>query len=100
MFAACDLGSDPALAEFAATARVVVGTIAGDSVGPPARPADLAAHRRHTVEEWDQLGAVVAVAAGEGPGERDPAALDKEVVLGAQSGSINRARARLGAPLS
>jgi hypothetical protein len=41
----------------------------------------------------------VAVAARERPGERDPAALDQEVVLGAQSGSINRARARRGAPL-
>ena len=96
--ASCDLGFDAALAELAATARVVVSAIAGDSVGPPTRPADLAAHRRHAVDERDQLGAVVAVAAGEPPGERDPAALDQEVVLGAVPGSINRARARLGAP--
>jgi hypothetical protein len=42
----------------------------------------------------------VAVAAGERPRQRDPAALDEEVVLGAVSGSINRARARRGAPFS
>ena len=93
-----DLGFDPALAELAATARVVVGPIAGEPVGSPARPADLAAHRRHAVEERDQLGAVVAVAAGERPGERDPTALDEEVVLRAVSGSIDRARPRRGAP--
>src|SRR6266498_6032114 len=45
-----------------------------------------------------QLGYVVAVAAGECPGERDPGRVDQEVVLGARSGSINRARARFGAP--
>src|SRR5579872_2356477 len=96
--AACDLGLDAALSELAATARVVVGAVAHDALGSPARPANLAAHRRHTVDERDQLRAVVAVAARECPGERDPAALDKEVVLGAQSGSVNRARARRGAP--
>jgi hypothetical protein len=97
--ASCDLGFDAALSELAAAARVVVGAVAGDAVGPSAGPADLAAYRRDAVEERDQLGAVVAVAAGERPRERDPAALDEEVVLGAQSGSINRARARRGAPL-
>ncbi len=96
--ASCDRGFDAAPAELAAAARVVVGAVAGDSVGAPTRPADPAPHRRDAVDEWDQLGAVVAVAARERPGERDPAALDKEVVLGAVSGSINRARARLGAP--
>ena len=97
--AGCDLGFDAALAELTATTRVVIGTVAGHSLGSPTRPAELAAHGRHTVDERDQLRAVVAVAAGKRPGERDAAALDEEVVLGAQSGSINRARARLGAPL-
>jgi hypothetical protein len=40
----------------------------------------------------------VAVAAGNAPGERDPRRVDQKVVLGAVSGSINRARARRGAP--
>jgi hypothetical protein len=40
----------------------------------------------------------MAVPAGERPGERDPGGIDEEVVLGAVSGSINRARARRGAP--
>ena len=96
--AACDLGFDAALSELAATARVVVGPVAGHSVRPPTRPADLAAHGRDALEERDQLGAVVAVATGELPGERDPGRVDQEVVFRAVSGSVNRARARLGAP--
>ena len=93
-----DLGFDPALAQLAPLRLVVVGAVAGDTVGAPPRPADLAAHRRHTVDERDQLGDVVAVAAREPPGERDPGRLDEEVLLRAVSGSINRARARRGAP--
>jgi hypothetical protein len=97
--ASCDLGFDAALAKLAAAARVVVGAVAGNSIRPPTRPADFAADRRDAVKERDQLRAVVAVAAGERPRERDPTALDEEVMLGAVSGSINRARARRGAPL-
>jgi len=48
--APCDLRSDPTPAEFAATARVVVSAVAGDPVGPAARPADRATHRRDAVE--------------------------------------------------
>jgi hypothetical protein len=96
--APCDLGCDPTFAELAAATGVVVGAVGADTRRPSPRPADLAAHRRDAVDERDQLGAVVAVAAGERPGERDPTRVDEEVVLGAVSGSINRARARLGAP--
>jgi hypothetical protein len=41
---------------------------------------------------------VVAVAAGHRPREWDPGRIYEKVMLGAVSGSINRARARLGAP--
>jgi hypothetical protein len=44
------------------------------------------------------LGDVVAVAARHAPGERDPGRVDDQVVLGAVSGPVNRARARRGAP--
>jgi hypothetical protein len=80
-FASRDLGFDAALTELAAPAWVVVGAVAREPVRPAARPANLAAHRRHAVNERDQLGAVVAVAAGERPGERDAATLNEEVVL-------------------
>ena len=93
-----DLGCDPALAEFAAAAVVVVATVGADTIRPATRPADLAAHRRYPVEERDQLGAVVTVSTREPPSEREPRSVDEEMMLGTVSGSINRARARLGAP--
>ena len=93
-----DLWCDPALAELAAASVVVVAAIGGEANGPPPRTTGLATYRGHAVEERDQLRAVVAVAACNRPGERDPGRIDEEVVLGAVSGSINRARARLGAP--
>src|SRR5438552_9791362 len=96
--AAGDLGGDAALAELTTVAFVVVSAVGGDALRPPARPTDTTAHRRHPVDERDQLRAVVAVAAGEGPGERDPGRIDQEAMLRSVSGSVNRARARLGAP--
>jgi hypothetical protein len=76
---------------------MVVGSIGGDPLWPPTRSADATTNRRHAIDERDQLGDVVAIAARERPGERDPGRVDEEVVLGAVSGSINRARARRGA---
>lgn len=96
--AAGDLGFDPAAAELAAVFLVVVTTVSAHPVGPPARPADLPAHWWHAVDERDQLGHVMAVAAGDRPGKRDPGRVYEKVMLRAASGSINRARARLGAP--
>jgi hypothetical protein len=77
---------------------VVVAAIGSQTRGPLARPADFAAHRRHTFEQRDELRDVVAVAARERPGERDPGRVYEKVMLGAVSGSVNRARARRGAP--
>ena len=96
--AAGDLVLDASLTELAAVLVVVVAAIGGDAFGTTAWPADLAAHRRHLVDQRDQLGDVVAVPARDGPGKREAGAVYQEVVLGAVSGSINRARARFGAP--
>jgi hypothetical protein len=96
--AAGDLWSDPALAKRVPVGGIVVAAVGGHTFGSAARPADAATHRRHRVDERDQLRDVVAVAARNTPGERDPRRVDQEVVLGAVSGSINRARARRGAP--
>jgi hypothetical protein len=79
--AAGDLGRDPAVAELAAVLVVVVAAVAGHALGPAARAADLAAHRWHRVDERDQLGDVVAVAARDLPGERDPRRVNQKVVL-------------------
>ena len=96
--AAGDLRLDPSLPELAPVLVVVVAAVCGHPVGPAARAADLAAHGRDSLDQRDQLGDVVAVAARERPGERDPGRVDQEVMLGAVSGSINRARTRFGAP--
>ena len=79
--AARDLGRDPAHAELTPLRTVVVGTIGGDPIWPSTRPADATTNRRHAIQERDQLGDVVAVAACERPGERDPGRVDEEVVL-------------------
>src|SRR5271169_3641276 len=96
--AAGDLGFDAARPEQPAVLVVVVASVGGEPVGASAGPADLAPDRRHLVEQRDQLGDVVAVPACYRPGERDPCRVDQEVMFTAVSGSINRARARRGAP--
>jgi len=96
--AACDLGCDPEPSELAAVLVVVVAAVGADTLGPTPRPADVATHRRHPLDKRNQLCYVVAVAGRDRPGERDPARVDQEVVLGTVSAPVNRARARLGAP--
>ena len=96
--AAGDLGFDPALPEQAAVLVMVVAAVGAQTLRPLTRPADEASNRRHRVEQRDQLGDVVAVPAGKREGEREPGRIDEEVVLGAGSASVHRARARFGAP--
>jgi hypothetical protein len=93
-----DLGRDPEPAQEAPILVVVVAAVGGETLRASAWPANAAPHGRHPLQEREQLGDVVAVATRERPGERDPGGVYQEVVLGAGSGSINRARARLGAP--
>src|SRR5262245_47307154 len=96
--AASDQRLDAALPEQSPVLVVVVAAIGDQAIGTAARSTDGARDCGHRVEERDQLGDVVAVAAGERERERDTAAVDEEVVLGAGTASINRARARLGTP--
>jgi len=67
--AACDLGADSAPAQLSPVLVVVVAAVCCDTGGPSPRPANLAAHRRDPLDQRDQLGDVVAVAAGERPGK-------------------------------
>jgi hypothetical protein len=79
--AAGDLGLDPALPNVASVFVVVVAAVGGEAVGSFPRPADAASDGRDGVEQRDQLRDVVAVAASECAGERDPGRVDQEVVL-------------------
>ena len=96
--AAGDQGGDAALADEPAVFVVVVASVGDDLVGSAARTTGGAFDRRHPVEQRDQLSDVVAVAAGDREGERDPGRVDQEVVFRAGSAPVNRARARFGAP--
>jgi hypothetical protein len=89
---------DAACPDEAAVLVVVVTAVGDQRAGPASRAADAAAHGRYAVEQLEQLGDVVAVAAGERPGERDPAAVYEEMVLAARSAAIDRAATRLRAP--
>ncbi len=93
-----DYRRDTASADEAAVLVVVVATVGVDRGGTLARATPFALDRRDPVEQWNQLGDVVAVAAGGRVRERDACAVDEEVMLGPGSAAINRARARFGAP--
>jgi hypothetical protein len=96
--ASCDAAGDAALAQSAAVFLVVVAAVGDEQVGAAAGPAGAAAYGRDAVEQRFELGDVVAVGARQYPGERDAARVDEEVVLGARTAAVDRARARRGAP--
>jgi hypothetical protein len=87
-----------ALPDEAAVLVMVVAAIGDQRPRSAPPPADAAADGWHPVEQLEQLGDVVAVAAGEGPGERDAAAVYEQVVLAAATAPVDRARTCLGAP--
>ena len=96
--AASDHGCDAELADEAAVLVVVIAAVADHDVGSAAWPADEPCDRWHALQERDQLRDIVAVAAGQRVGERDPGRVNEEVVLGARAASVDWARARRGAP--
>jgi len=90
---------DPALAERLSVGVGAVAAVTKKRLGSPARPAGPAGDRRNTVEQRQQLGDVVAVAAGQRPSQRCPVRVGQEVLLGAGTAPVDRARTRFGAPL-
>ena len=66
---------DSALPDEATVLVVVVAAVGDEAVGASPRPTDTAAHRWNPVEQREQLGDVVAVAARKRPGQRQPAAV-------------------------
>jgi hypothetical protein len=93
-----DHGFDAAFPHKAAVLVVVVAAVGEQRLGASSRSADTAADGRYPVEQFEQLADVVAVAAGECPGERDPAAVYEEVVLATCPAAVNGAGTRFGAP--
>ncbi len=76
-----DLRLDATPSEFAATLARVVGTVAEELAWPAAGPPAPTAHGRDRIDERDQLGDVVTVAAGQRDGERAAAPASDQVVL-------------------
>lgn len=90
--AACDDGCDAAGADQAPVLVVVVAAVGVDPARPATRFADDVPDGWDRVDERDQLGDVVAVPAGERDGQRDPARVGDQVMLGAGLAPVDRAR--------
>jgi hypothetical protein len=88
--AAGDPRSDAAGAQLAAVDVVVVAAVGEQLPWAPAGPAASASDRRHRVDQRDELGDVVPVAAGEADGQRDAAGVADQVVLGARAPAVDR----------
>jgi hypothetical protein len=92
-----DAAGDASLAQSAAVFLVVVAAVGDEQRGPSLGASGVAADGRDAVEQRLELGDVVAVGAGQRPGQWDAACVDEEVVLGARAAAVDRARARRGA---
>jgi hypothetical protein len=69
---------------------VVIAAVGEQLPRAPARPAAQAADRWHGLDQRDELGDVVAVAAGEAERERDPAGLADQMMLGTGPSTVDR----------
>ena len=96
--AACDQRSDSAFADEPAILVVVVAAVGKQRLRPASRTTGTTAHRRHTIEQLEQLRDVVAIRGGQRPGERQPATVYEDVVLAAAPGPIDRAGTGFRAP--
>jgi len=88
--------ADPAGPVEATVPVVVVAAICEEHVGAVSGSADDAGHRRDPVEQGQQLGDVVAIAAGQRHRERDALAVDEDVVLAARPCPVDRAGSAFG----
>ena len=78
-----DDGLDAPGPEQAAVLVVVIAAVGEHNLGFLAWPADLALDRPvvQVIKQRQQLGDVVAIAAGQRDGQRDPGGVDEQVVL-------------------
>jgi hypothetical protein len=84
-----DHGFDAALPQQAA---VLVEVVAPVGVKPPGLAAGASGQtpdRWDRVQQWQELGDIVSVAAGERDGERGSVTVDDQVVLGAGAGPVD-----------
>lgn len=60
---------------------MVIAAVGDNALGAPTRSSDLPTDRPDAVDERQQLGDVVAVAAGQRDRQRDAGRVDQEMVL-------------------
>jgi hypothetical protein len=77
---------------------MVVAPIGQDRIRAAARPTDPAADRWNTVQQREELGDVVGVAASERDRQRDAGRVRQDVMLAARTAAINWARPVLEPP--
>lgn len=95
-----DHGLHAEVRDEAAVLVVVVAAVTQHHVRAAPGPAALAPHRRHGLQQRDQLGDVVAVTTGQGDGERDACGIGDQMVFAAGSAPVDRASSRLGSPFN
>jgi transposase len=71
----------------------VVATVREEHVGPVAGSSAFAAHEGDRLDEWQELGVVMAVGAGEQTSEGDAVGVGNYMMFGACLASVDRARA-------
>jgi hypothetical protein len=95
-----DAWADAFAADGPAVLVMVVGAVGEHLVRALPWPATAASYGWNLVEQWQELGDVVAVAAGQRDGQGDAGALGQDVVLRARSGAVDRARTAFGPRLA
>src|SRR6266581_6934523 len=78
----------------------VVAAVREQRTRPASRPSHDSADWRDRLNEWQELGDVVCVGAGQQAGERYPLRVGDQVVLAAELAPINRTGAGFLAPKS
>ncbi len=94
-----DRGDAP-VAELAAVDVVVVTPVGVDPTGSLPRATADALDPGDLVDQWQQLGDIVTVAAGQGRGEGDASRVGDDVVFRARAAAVDQARTGFGPPLS
>jgi hypothetical protein len=79
--AARDLRLDATLPELAAVGVVVVAAVRDQTLRAPTRPAHPPANAWHSVDQRKQLGDIVAVPAGQRPGQRKARGIDEQMLF-------------------
>ena len=80
--------------------RGVVGAVSKNCQRSSAWASAFASHGWDRLDEWQELGDVVAVGGGEEAGERDAVGVGDQVVLAAGSAAVDRTRSDFAAPKS